>query len=283
MQAYDNYNSTRLRGLELISAAYGGSSIVQAWTINTYPTYPKNVSCYEINYVSQSRNKRMFALIPYDVSVKNKLIIGLPGSNSTGDGAKDLFEDPNGYQKNWLLHLSCIYDTPAIAIDGPLFGSYPYTPIDPHASLIDDLCGVEAYKDNLPYGLNVTAPTSIFIGGCSWGAIRTSFLAPLMSYVSGCYLASSQLCKTINTAANFNPPDWIYEDFNYKDMITQINAKVRLSFGDTDHMYDPFPQTATALAEIVAANPTLYSSYIIPAPSGHEVDLTDMINFYGNL
>lgn len=177
------------------------------------------------------------------------IIVGMPGSNSYGDGAMDLMTPPNGdVNKQWLAWAVLDGNCYGLAVDGPLFGSYPYEPTNPIDPLVDDLCAVQAAKyfiRELPafrtYGIQ-PASLNVIVGGISWGGIRASFLGPALNDCMGIYVAGTHLSKEYDLRPWCSPSDW-GDGFDYVDMLLSAKSpSIRAMFGGNgnDYLYTPF-------------------------------------------
>lgn len=266
----------------------------------------KTIYVSEIHYeVLGTRWKRAFVfqptMKPPQVLANGNVVQGtrphfmvcLPGSDSTGDGAWDLLNTATpGYQANWPLAIAADNDLVCVAIDGPLWGSfeYPAFPTNPYDVLIDDICGIEAakwYMDNsgafAVYGMQ-PIQKNFYVGGCSWGAVRSAFVAAAARDCTGVYLASGQMSKAYDTRPAFNPSDWPV-GFDYDDMLLASNAvKVRMHFGGNgaDYTYTPYRPGVDAIVDgLVTADPSRFSKVVTPT-LGHAVNLADIRAFFQN-
>jgi pimeloyl-ACP methyl ester carboxylesterase len=246
---------------------------------SSYSVLGKLIYVYELHYAGHARLKRCFVgHASMDANTKPVLCVALPGSNSAGEGAKDLFSATD-IQGQWPLKLAASEGVFFVAIDLPSFGASPYTPDNAIEPLMDVVKGVEAARKFIEHAPGFKTPKladGLLVGGFSWGATLAEWFVGACPNVERAYIASGQLAKQYDTRPMFHPPSWV--DYDYKDMLKVSRAKnIRLQFGGvTDYLYEPFrPHIDGVIAEL-CADPRF--SFVNP-PIGHTPDVADMLAY----
>ena len=282
-----------ITNVELIT----GLAPVQYESVNIYTTQLE-VTMYN------GRKRRVFVSTPtakppridaYGTVIqgsRSAFVVGLCGSDANGDGAMDLITPPVGdYQYRWPLAVAKDHNMIAVLVDAPLFGQYEYPEElnNPYDTLIGDICGVEAarwYLDNSlalsVYGIQPVTK-NCFVGGISWGGMRTQFLAAALQDCVAAYVASAQVDKAYDTRPFCSPPDWAAANYNYADMLKVSTAKkIRIAFGGNggDYLYTPFrPGIDTIVDGLVSYDNVKFSKHI-NATLAHQIDLADIRAFF---
>ncbi len=263
----------------------------------------KTVMVHELHYkvggVSGDRWRRCFVAHTY-LSTDMKPILLAAAASSTvvgADNARDMYSFPvptSDIQFSWPLEV--VRDTGifAVLLDQAIYTYQAYTPANAVDPIIDHVAGIDAARhfiENAPvYRLNGGAAQlrmpllpNILVGGLSYGANSSGFLAGVLSNCEAAYLAGVGINKSqFNTATkHFYPDGWVGNSYDFKDMWKASRVKkMMLSWGQGDYTREGAPwSTASVDAtcnDLVTYDPGRFAWRVAstaPVVQGHEIDL----------
>lgn len=292
------------------------------------PPYGRTVMVTELHYDvlgvgNVVRTRRCFVVQSYmdnnQPTPKPVLLCAFPGSSSlpgaTG-GALDLWNYTQGaatsnIEFDWPIEV--VRDTGcfAVMIDPPRYGLNSYNPTNAYDGMIDAISGIDAalwwigtpalqwfptiktYDRGEPL---MRVSPKLLLGGLSYGAITTSFMAGLLPDAYAAYMSGPFLVRANQPSSpEFNPADW-GADYDFSDMLLAAPGfqKCKLSFGwinpagnnaipysdyalVVDSLPDWYPNVLACNAKLLT-DPRFEVRLKATAPvvQGHEVDLPDI-------
>lgn len=295
------------------------------------PPYGRTVMITELHYTvlgvgNVIRTRRCFVAQSYAdnnaPNLKPILLCAFPASsslNGSSGGAMDLWNYTQGpitsnIEFDWPLEV--VRDTGcfAVMIDPPRFGLNSYNPTNAYDAMIDHISGIDAALWWIGFPVLQWFPTiktyqktkplmrvspKLILGGLSYGAITTSFMAGLLPDAYAAYMSGAFLVKANQpNSPEFNPSDWI-NNYDFSDMLLNQSGfkKCKISFGwrnpagDNVIPYSDYalvsPPMPAWLNNVQACNNKLSNDprfeirlkTTAPVIQGHEIDLLDIRNF----
>jgi hypothetical protein len=280
---------------------------------------------YTVQGVSGIRQRRCFVVQSYQddnlPTMKPILLAAFPGSSvvsGVAGGATDLWNYPAGapnIEFDWPLQVVRKTGIYAVLIDPPGYGMNSYVPTNAYDGMIDHISGIDAalwwisspvlqwyptiktYLPNTPPLLRVSP--KLILGGLSYGAITTSFMAGLLpdaygAYMSGAYLVkATQAFSYPSNQPEFYPADWGgAKEWDYTDMLLTSNIKkVSVCYGwNNEGIAGSLPSDyarinsnwSTTLIDASSAKLIADSRFNVdiltttPTIQGHEINMTHL-------
>lgn len=252
--------------------------------------------CYRVQGISEQRWRRCFVAHTYvDNDMKPILLVSLPSSSPVGfDGARQLFQpqSPN-VEFSWPLEVVRDNGIFAVMVDRAAYGWNSYAPTNPYDQIIDDVSAIDAARwfiDNTPIyhcyasttALRLPLLKNLLIGGLSYGAITSGFLAGVLKdaecvYMAGAYVNKSQQIGN----PQFYPSEWDAQSWDFSDMWKASRVKKMLiSFGQGDYARQNPSWTVESVDNtcngLSSFSPNRFAWRVNPNPpvvQGHEIDI----------